>query len=322
MIVFVLLLFLLVQSQMPVFALPKDGSALLKMERRTFAHDGRQRTYTLYLPHSHESNKPSPLLFLLHGGGGTGLRMVNFTGFDKVAAQAGLIVVCPDGVERHWTDGREDSGHRAQIENIDDVGFIKHLLNSLSVELNIDKSRVYAAGISNGAMMSYRLGLEQGECFAAIGAVAGALSEPLSRKSWQSRPCPVIIINGSADPLVPYGGGDVRFYRKKMGKVISVPETVTFWARHNRCHTEPQLMDLPLPTNKSGLSVKMASYAKEPGGADVEFYTVEGGGHTWPRDSLMCQYLPVAVIGKACRDLDSTRLIWEFFQKHKLETKE
>jgi polyhydroxybutyrate depolymerase len=318
MLALVLLLFFFLGNGMPVFALPEDGSRSLKMERRSLAYGGLERRYYLYRPHSCDGKTPSPLLILLHGGGSTGKRMLSFTGFDRVAAGEGLIVVCPDGFERHWNDGRQASGHSAHERGVDDVGFIKQLLEKTSAELNIDRKRVYAAGISNGAMMSYRLGLELPDRLAAIAAVAGALPEPLYRREWNGRPLPAIIINGTADPLVPFEGGEVRFYRKRLGRVISVPETVAFWAKHNKCAADPQVVELPLQTHKSGLKVRKTSYANCCPGADLEFYAVEGGGHTWPRDSLFCQYLPVAVIGKSCRDIDSTRLIWDFFKKQAL----
>lgn len=316
--VLIVLLIYLLGIGMPVLALPGDGSDSLKMESRTLSHGGLKRTYTLYLPHSYDGKTELPLLILLHGGGGTGRRLMNFTGFDKIAKESGLIVVCPDGVERHWNDGRQDTGHRAQDQKIDDVGYIRQLLDTLSNELKIDKTRVYVSGISNGAMMTYRLGLELSDRIAAIGTVVGALPEPFSKLEWKGRPVPAIIINGTKDPLVPFEGGEVHFYRKTMGKVISVPDTVAFWVKHNQCNIEPHFSDLQLNGLKSGLTVRKTVYANCCDGADVEFYAVEGGGHTWPRDSLLSQYLPVAVIGKACRDMDSTELIWDFFKRHRL----
>jgi polyhydroxybutyrate depolymerase len=315
-IVFVLAVFVLIGSLMPAFALPSDGSDELKMERRFMTHGGLARSYALYVPHSYDSKTALPLLFLLHGGGSRGTRMINFTGFDKVARAEGLIVVCPDGFERHWNDGRLNTGHKTQQEKIDDVDYFRQLLTTLENELNIDKTRVYAGGISNGAMMSFRLGIELSDQIAAIAAVAGALPAPVSTRQWNGRAVPAIIINGTNDPLVPFGGGEVHFYRKTLGTVISVPDTVAFWVKHNRCNPEARVDDFPLNSSKSGLKVKRTSYVNCCDGADVEFYAVEGGGHTWPRDSLLSQYLPVAVIGKACRDIDSTALIWDFFKRH------
>lgn len=302
----------------PILALPGDGSDTLEMKRGQLTHAGLERTYTLYLPPAYDGKAALPLLLLLHGGGGAGNRMINFTGFDKIALREGLVVVCPDGFERHWNDGRVETSHKAHKDNIDDLGFISELVDRITKEQNIDKSRVYVAGISNGAMMSYRLGLERANKFAAIGTVVGSLPEPLFSKDWQSAPMPAIIFNGTKDPLVPYEGGNVKFYRKTLGRVISVPDTVAFWAKHNKCEEKPVTSILPLNGNKSGCTVSLQTYKNCCNGADLEFYSIEGGGHTWHRDSLYSQYLPAIVIGKACRDIDTTELMWNFFKKHKL----
>ncbi len=320
MLLLVLLFSLLLGAEMPVFSLPGDGSESLKVERRTFNHDGQERTYGLYLAHAYDQKKSYPLLFLFHGGGSDGRRMANFTGFDKIAKSGKLIIICPDGIERHWNDGRVNTGHKAHDKEIDDVGFISKLLDSTCKEFNIDRSRVYVSGISNGAMMSYRLGLELSDRIAAIGPVVGALPEPFKDRTWTGRPVPAVIINGTKDPLVPWDGGDVHFYKKKMGRTISVPDTVAFWAKHNKCNVKPLSSRLAMSKPESDWVVTKTVYDGCCNGADIEFYAVEGGGHTWHQPSLFAQYLPVAVIGKACKDMNSTEIIWAFFQKHKLDT--
>lgn len=313
----VLVAFAFLGLTMPVFSLPSDGSESLKLIHGHLNHGNLRRSYHLYLPKSYDGSKSLPLLLLFHGGGGDGRRMVNFTGFDKVAGEEGVIVVCPDGVERHWDDGRTDTGYRAHEEKVDDVGFVGRLIDTIEHDYKVDASRVYASGISNGAMLSFRLMLETPEKFAGIAAVVGSLPEPLSRQKWNSEPLPLIMINGTRDPLVPYDGGYVKFFGKTKGRVVSVPDTVKFFAEHNRCSSPPEVSELKLESNKSGLSVKRTAYTAAGNGADLEFYAIEGGGHTWPRDSRLCQYLPQAVIGKACRDVDTTALIWTFFQKHR-----
>ncbi|MBX9688051.1 MAG: hypothetical protein K2X27_15195 [Candidatus Obscuribacterales bacterium] len=318
MLLFGLILAFLLDFAMPLFSLPSDASETLKMEERHLQFAGLDRTYVLYLPPTYDGKKNLPLLFLLHGGGGIGKRMVGFTGFDQIASKEGLIIVCPNGYERHWNCGRENTGYKAHEKKIDDVGFISFLLSSLTKELKVDSSRVYVSGISNGAMMSYRLGLEIPDKIAAIAPVVGALPEPFSKLSWTGRPLPAIIINGTKDPLVPFNGGDVHFYRRKLGRVISVPQTVEFWAKHNKCNASPTVTELHFDHSKSGLNVSKTEYKSCCNDADIEFYAVEGGGHTWPRDSRMAQYLPAAVIGKACRDIDASVLIWDFFKKHSL----
>lgn len=320
MLLLVLLFCWLLSCNMPIFALPSDGSETLKLEVRTLQFGSLERNYNLYVPSTYKKEQAAPLLFLLHGGGGSGKRMVNFTGFDKLAKEHGIIVICPDGYEKHWNDGRQNA-HAAHEKNVDDVGFINKLVELAEAEFNIDHGRIYCSGISNGAMMSYRLAKDLPEKIAAIGTVVGAMPEPLSKAEWKGRPVPAIIFNGTADPLVPYNGGEVHFFQKKLGTVISAPETVAFLARHNKCEEKPRVKELVLQNSKSGMSIKHIEYSNCCNNANVEFYSIEGGGHSWPRDSKLAQYLPPAVIGKACKDIDASSLIWDFFQKHRMESK-
>lgn len=300
-----------------LFKSPGDGSKILKMERRKLAHDGIERTYTLYLPPKYDGTSALPLLMLFHGGGGIGRRMVAFTGFDQIARDNGLIVVSPDGVERHWNDGRVGRKDRAALENVDDVGFTGQIFDALEKELKVDRSRVYVAGVSNGAMMSFRLALEMPDRIAAVAAVVGGLPEPLAGKQWEGRPVPLIMINGTKDPLVPYNGGDVMAAKITRGRILSAPATAAFWAKRNGCSPTPDETELKLPTNKSHMAVRKTEYKSGDIAADVVLYTVEGGGHTWPRDSEFAQYLPAMLIGKNCPDIDSTQLIWSFLQNHR-----
>lgn len=121
---------------------------------------GLQRTYNVHISSSYDKTMPTPLLIVLHGGGGTGQGMTKLANFNAIADRENFIIVYPDGFENHWNDGRGVQRYRAQTQNIDDVGFISALIDHLSGELNIDASRIYVTGISNGAMMSHRLGCE------------------------------------------------------------------------------------------------------------------------------------------------------------------
>lgn len=307
---------------MSSFVLPEDGSELLRMERREFNHGALQRTYTLYSPPSLEESKTAaPLLLLFHGGGGLGKRMVNFTGFDLVAAREGFFVLAPDGIERHWNDGRIGLKDRAFLENIDDVGFVTDLLGYIKGCLNIDSRRVYAAGISNGAMMAMRLGLELSDRIAALASVAASLPEPLAPVDCSGlRTPPALLINGTADPVVPYEGGELLYYGKSRGRVLSVPDTAALFAACSNCHSVPEISVLTAAGAKSGMAVKKIRYSGCRDDAEILSYVVEGGGHSWPRDSRLAQYLPERVIGKACRDFESSEIIWQFFQKYSLKS--
>ena len=281
---------------------------------RSIISAGLGRTYRIHIPGSYEKANPIPLLIVLHGGGGTGEGMVKLTqgGFNILSDKEGFIVVYPDGIEKHWNDGRENVSYRAYREKIDDVGFISSLIDHLAKEYNIDIRRVYVTGISNGAIMSFRLGCELSEKIAAIAPVAGSMPENLPTRCSPSRSISVLIISNTADPLVPWGGGEIRFGRQKFGKVLSVAESVKFWVNHNQCSLPPAISMEPDRDPKDGTRVRREAYNQCREGMEVVLYTIEGGGHTWPGGH---QYLPEWIIGKTSRDINANEVIWGFFQK-------
>jgi len=276
---------------------------------------GLERTYHIHIPASYDKANPIPLLIVLHGGGGTGAGMVKLTqgGFDKLSDKEGFIVVYPDGIEKHWNDGRENLSYRAYREKIDDVGFISALIDHLAKEYNIDIKRVYATGISNGAIMSYRLGCELSGKIAAIAPVAGSMPENMPSQCSPSTSLSALIISNTADPLVPWGGGEIRFGLRKFGKVLSVPETAKFWSIHNQCSSPPSIIWEPDRDPKDGTRVRKELYNQCRESTEVVLYVIEGGGHTWPGG---LQYLPEWIIGKTSRDIDANEVIWVFFKRH------
>ena len=277
---------------------------------------GLKRTYLIHLPQHYNKNSQKSLVIVLHGGGGNGRGMIRLTNFNNVADKEGFIVVYPDGIDKHWNDGREGSetSHKAHIDQIDDVGFISVLIDKLTVELNIDKRRVYVCGISNGAMMTYRLGCELTQKIAAIAAIAGNMPKSLvCSKNLQQ--IPVLIISGTDDPLMPFNGGNITgpFGNKKLGQVLSLKETVVFWTKFNNCSLSPMFSYEPDKDPDDGTRVRKEIYRGDTNSSEVVVYIIEKGGHTWPGGY---QYLPEKLIGKTSKDINATELIWDFFKTH------
>ncbi|KYK35392.1 MAG: phospholipase [Theionarchaea archaeon] len=277
--------------------------------------DGLTRTYIAHVPPSYDEMTPTPLVLVLHGGGGSAQKMVNFTGFNTLSDQEGFIVVYPNGVENHWNDGRGVHKYRAHRENIDDVTFISALIDRLTQEYTIDETRIYATGISNGAMMSCRLACELSERIAAIAMVAGAMSEELSAACSPSRPVSVLVMSGTDDPLVLWEGGNIQFGRQNLGTTLSVPDTVMYWVTHNNCSLTPAVTWLP-DTQEDGTQVRKEVYNRGKEGTEVILYAIEGGGHTWPGG---LQYASKRLIGRTCYDITATEIIWQFFSEHTRE---
>lgn len=279
---------------------------------------GLTRTYRLHLPPVTAQTKPMPLIIALHGGGGNGARMERLTleGFNSLADREGCAVVYPDGLDKHWNDGRQEGRYRAHREKIDDVGFISALIDHLVKERQVDPNRVYVTGISNGAMMSQRLAWELTGKIAAIAPVAGSMPTGLAPCGSPSRPIPVLLINGTADPMVPWTGGEIRFGRLKLGKVWSVAETVKFWVAHNHCDPNPVITRLPHRGAADGTRVRQEVYGGGREGTEVVLYAIEGGGHTWPQG---LRYMPEWFVGKTSQDLEANEVIWSFFKRHSLK---
>jgi polyhydroxybutyrate depolymerase len=279
---------------------------------------GLERTYRIHIPPSHDKAKPSPLLIALHGGGGTGRAMEKLTlgGFNRLSDREGFIVLYPDGTGKHWNDGRENVNYRAHQEKIDDVGFISALIDHLAKQYKVDIRRVYVTGISNGAMMSFRLGCELSEKITAIAPVAGSMPENLPARCSPSRLISVLMISNTDDRLVPWEGGDIRFGRRTFGRALSVPETVKYWVNHNQCSALPSISMEPDRDPKDGTGVRKELYDQCRESSEVVLYAIEGGGHTWPGGH---PYLPAWIIGKTSRDIDANDVIWDFLKKHARE---
>jgi polyhydroxybutyrate depolymerase len=230
-------------------------------------------------------------------------------GLLEQAEQGELILVCPQGIERHWNDGRPVSRWRAHLENIDDVGFIEAVVDEVARAYPVDRRRIFATGISNGGMMSYRLACERPDLIAAIAPVASSMAEGFGCSP--DLPVSVLILNGTDDPLVPYDGGPVGFGRQDLGQVIPTDEVWQMWAKLNQCAEEPSEVWLAEQSPGDGTRVQVRTYPECADGTQVTLFRIEGGGHTWPGGP---QYLPERLVGRVSQELDAGRTIWDFFR--------
>lgn len=277
----------------------------------TLRHAGLERHYVVYRPAGWSSDVANPVVLVLHGGGGDGARMARLTGFSALADRHGFLAVYPDGIDRHWNDGRGVEKYRAQREDIDDTGFLAELVERLAREYRIDRRRVYVTGVSNGAFMSHRLACEHADLFAAFAPVIGSMAENIVAGCRPGRSVPMLIMNGTEDALVPWEGGHVRFGRRQLGRILSTPASVEFWVRHNGCRTTAVTTELPDRDPRDGTRVTLSRYSGCRDGVAVLLYTVRGGGHTWPGG---WKYLPEFMIGRTSQDVIASEIIWEFFR--------
>jgi len=278
-------------------------------------HNGLKRTSIIYKPAKLISGKTYPLLIALHGGHGTGKSMMKLTEekFNKLADKENFIVLYPNGIGKNWNDGRQNmpKSYKAHNQNIDDVGFISVLIDAVVKKYCADPKRVYITGMSNGSMMTERLAIELSYKIAAAAPVCGNI--PIDLKTEPKFPVAILIINGTKDPLVPYNGGYVHFFRKKLGQITSTNQTIDFWLKHNENTNTAVVSELPNTYMADNCLVRKTTYGKPSEKGEVILITIEGGGHTWPGG---WQYLNKFFIGKTCRDIDACEIIWEFCKAH------
>lgn len=293
-----------------------SGSVLQAANAEQILHNGVTREFFVQAP---VSARPQavPLVFVLHGGGGTARSVKNFgefTGFDALAKREGFIAVYPVAYEEHWHDS--DREGTKESWNIDDVGFFRAMIQHLSSRYRIDPQRIYATGISNGGAMSFKLACDAANTFAAIAPVSSFFPKALQATCNPSRPVPVLFMVGTNDPLVPWQGGELHMRKKQLGQILPAYGTIEFWARHNGCQaTSNQALPDIDPDDKTRISRRDYTQCKQD--ASVILYTVENGGHTWPGGK---QYLPKFMVGIASQDMQAGAVIWDFFKRHALSS--
>ncbi len=258
---------------------------------------GEKREYLLYVPKSYDptSAQNVPLVINIHGFSQWPANQANVSQWNQLADEEGFIVVYPSGlgIPKRWrvTRTAEDpTGVDIELQYYTD------LIDKLSAEYAIDPERIYANGLSNGGGMSLRLACSLSDRVAAIGGVAGAYLVDLEECSGG---VPGIFFHGQADKIVPYEGGPSERFP------IDFPYIPTFvedYAQLNGCDANESVF-----LDKD--HVRGVRYEGCDPGADVVFYTISDGGHTWPGGND----LPERITGKTTHEINATRLMWEFF---------
>jgi len=291
------------------------GFAQSGVETQYLNVDGLTREYRVYIPKSYNTNREYPLVFILHGGGGSAKRMTQFVGnsFNKLADSEEFIAVYPNGYKKGWNDGARDTMTAARRLNIDDVAFFDAVISDLKKKVSVDSKHIFACGISNGGFMVQRLAVERSDVFKSVAVVSANLSVGQSQKNPPPNPVSILFICGTADPLVPYNGGPVTVLKQKRGMVKSMDGTIDFWKNVNGCTTEGAKHVFPdLNKRDESNAIQTIWYNPEHPNIKVSLIKIENGGHTWPGGA---QYLPKSLVGTVNRDFDASKEIWEFFKK-------
>ncbi len=277
-------------------------------------HDGYERNYEVFVPDKYISAKKYPLVFILHGGGGTAKGLVKNTRarFNYLSNRDGFIAVYPNGIEKSWNDGARDTIGVARKYKIDDVGFIEKMIDHLDQKFSIDRECVFVCGISNGGFMAQRLAYEMPDKIKGIGVVAANLSVDQAAKDYPKTPVSAVFIHGTHDPLVPFDGGHVKVFRQKRGEVKSAEQTIETWKEINGCSQNKGKFYFQDTNKKDGCTASKTIWLNpaNPGIKTVSVI-VENGGHTWPGAG---QNLPVRLVGRTNRDFNGCDEIWDFFK--------
>jgi len=280
--------------------------------RHSLVYDGITRYYDIHIPPSYTHESSAPLVICLHYGGGNGELIEEVTMLSKKADIEGFIVVYPYGTglfnKKLLTWNAGFTAGYALEHHIDDVGFIRALIQRLQGTLNINSSRIYITGFCNGAAMTYRLGAELSDIVAAIAPVAGSIGGKTTEESmlWvipdPKEPMPVIVFHGLLDTFVPYDGGLTQ--GNGTYSILSVNESIRFWVEHNTCDK------IPVKNTSESGNIMIDYYKNNKTNADVVLYTIANEGHAWPGGN--------SFVGgdEPTTEISATDIIWDFFKHH------
>jgi len=281
--------------------------------RQDIIHDGIKRYYLMYVPTSVHLSDRVPLVMVFHGGGGMPENIAQVSGFNQLADQHGFVVIYPSGTGNgpnrlFWNVLL--SGTYATQQNIDDLAFVKSVLENVESRIAVNSSRIYATGFSQGGMLCYRLACDS-ELSARIAAIApvGATMTVKADACAAVRPVPVISIHGIKDPYNNYHGGiSARAPRNDRVSRPGVEESVQYWVTRGGLPKEPDAI------GSRGMA-DMRQHGPGTNDYEVVSWSIREGGHTWPGSS---ENLPEWLVGKVNRDIDASMLIWDFFSRHRL----
>jgi len=265
----------------------------------TMVHNSVTRDYIVYVPATYSENSAVPLMFNFHGYTMTANDQMTWGGdMRSVADTAGFILVYPQGTllggSTHWNVGSWTS-----FSTADDIGFTEAMIDSISANYNIDLSRVYSCGYSNGGYFSFELACQLSGQIAAIGSVGGTMSSETYAACNPSHPTPVVTIHGTSDAVVSYNGGN-PFNSESLLNVNS------YWSGYNNIFSAPVVTDIPDISSFDGSTVEKSVYHDGDNCVSMEHYKVIGGGHDWPGSW-------------GNMDINASSVIWDFVSKYDID---
>ena len=248
-----------------------DGTFIKRTEdfHMDMEFQGLERSYEVHVPAGYTGERPTPLTFVLHGGGGTGSQIRQMTGFDAVADEMGFFAVYPTG-KPTWAN----EGSDLQREGIDEIAFFTELIDRLENLLVVDDRRIYVTGFSAGGYLSHTLGCRLTGRFAAVAPVAGTLPAAIADECDSGTRVSVIAVHGTRDGSVPFTGDADR-------GILSADSSMQIWARRNGCNRSPKIDNLGTDP-ETRITVWRDTFEECDDGVELALYALEGDGHRWP----------------------------------------
>lgn len=268
---------------------------------------GLDRRYLLFEPGA-DPGEARPLVLVFHGEGGEPRGSEAYFGMDEIAEECGFLVAYLEGLEKSWDDGRgiAPGGTRGT----DDVAFVRAVVDQIASRRPVDRSRVFATGMSTGGMFCHRLAAEASDLIAAIAPVCGPIARPYVEEFRLERPVSMLVIIGDADPIIPLEGGFVYpGGLQRRGAVSSLDDTLAPYLASAAIEGRPEIRAIA-DTVPDGTTAERRIYPAGVGGTRVVVTMVEGGGHGLPG---RVRSYPEWAVGKTTKDFDGSRAIWEFF---------
>jgi polyhydroxybutyrate depolymerase len=283
---------------------------------QVFAHDGKDRAYHFYEPA--DVSEPRPLVLTLHGGGG---KIDNHIGVGRadwpqrvwldIADEDNLYVLVPQGIDEQWNDCRAEC---ERCGDEDDVGFLLGLIDAIAAEHNVDTSRVYVSGESNGGFMTQRLVQEHPERFAAAGATISLLPEN-NVCEVQAVPMPIMYQLGTEDAAIPFEGGS----NNAQIVVKSAEETVAYWRELNQCEETATVTDYDDLDPDDDSTAHRQDWDCPATGTEVALVTLDGAGHVASSIEVQVSAFWEGLVGQQNHDVEAMRLYWAFMRDYARE---
>ncbi len=268
----------------------------------TIMHNGINREFILYVPANYTGNEAVPLLFNFHGYTSNATQQMWYGDFRPIADTAGFLIVHPEGTVDNSGNTHFNVGWGGST--VDDVDFTRVMIESLANTYNIDTTRVYSTGMSNGGFMSFKLACELSDYIAAIGSVTGSMTLGSPSNCSATNPVPVMQIHGTSDGTVDYNG-----------TIFSepVPAAVDFWTNFNNCTTTPVIENVPDIDPSDGTTVEKFTYSNGDNCSEVIHFKVANGGHTWPGTAFST--------AGTNQDMDASLEVWKFVSQYDINGK-